>query len=187
MDRKKSGTLAASGRRALGLFFCAAVAAGASAAPASAEDHTPPKTTLKTGGEVQRGLASSFSWTERTGPSRCTSAEAYGLAFTPRKSLLVDPGRHRATVRFFKPTRPLYVGIQAWRGVDRRRGTYEGQAESPPFRLVRGKRESVWKAIFRFRLARGHYYLNVSGDWADEEGCGGKQDATWGFHLRADR
>ncbi|MGH2757766.1 MAG: hypothetical protein ACRDI3_08260 [Actinomycetota bacterium] len=152
---------------------------------ASAHDHEPPRTKLRTGDSRQGGILGSYCWTAPDGDGGFTGTCVDAIPTWPD----ADPGSTgaRARIRFFSRHRPSEIDLSWYERVDRN-GFPVGDTHQIDPRLVavRNDRDRViaYDARFRLRATPGHMYINAFGRWEDRNGAGGMQDASWTFHLR---
>jgi hypothetical protein len=163
-------------RLILAPVICFFVCLGA-VAVAAARDSTPPKTILKAGGAVQEGERGGFCWGADGGQVGCTGVVGYDW---PRAEE-AEAGR-RGRIRIKRNDKPDRLELQYWREVGDN-GQPRGEGTELPFRLVRRERArgDVWDVKFRLPSERGHFYLDMTGRWRDDDDGG---EASYWFHLR---
>jgi hypothetical protein len=152
-------------------------------ATTTTSDRRPPRTRLDTDGRHQRGRLNGFDWSKRDSATTCVSANGLGSFQFSREGLHVGAGPHTVNVTFFKAQRPNQTQVLLWHKIDSNRMPV-GSSAKLRYRLHHRGRgaHSSWVARFSM-VVDGNAYLEVSGRWRDEEGCGGQQDADWLFHL----
>lgn len=169
--------------RALAVTACAAVVA--TAIPAAAHDHRPPRTRLTSRDASQAGQQGSYCWTaagDEPGEATGTCAD-YIFSF-PRAERAHAGAM--ASIIFRSTNKPTSLSLSYWREVDEN-GSPKGDARDIDYSLlaVREQGEIVaYRARFRLPERRGHMYISVFGTWEDQDAGGGSQDSSWTFHLR---
>ena len=169
-------------RRLSVLMFVALVVA--SAIPAGAHDHAPPRTKLISGTTEQRGRQGSYCWTKK-GPD----PDTYEQLCVDMVPGWPDAKRARAgrmaRIRIFKPTAPRDVSVSVWRDVDEN-GIPQGEQRMLEYSVepatVNGNR--VHDVRFRLPRRTGHLYVELFATWPDQQGSDTRQDSFFQFHLR---
>jgi hypothetical protein len=154
---------------------------------AIAHDHRAPRATLRIDGERVAGALWSSSWVSRDG-RYCVLRHSDGaLGF--RSPLELAPGTYQASIRLVKRQRPLRLRIHAYTEFDG--AAPEGSPERIPYTLApvvgaRGRRS--WVASFEVTVTpeEPRVLLDALGRWGDVDGCGGSEEASWGFSLRSE-
>lgn len=149
------------------------------ASPAGAAvDSKPPRTVLKSRGATQEGVRGDFCWGADGGQVGCTGPQDYDW---PRAEE-ARAGR-RARVRIRRNDRPDRLDLTYWRDVDDRGQPNEDEGAELGYRLVKREREggAVWDVWFRLPAGNGHFYLDLTGRWRDNDDGG---EASYWFHLR---
>ena len=165
-----------------------AVVALAAATPALA-DHRPPIAALHVRhvADAQRGLLYSYEWVRPGGHGLCVAEAADGIRHWGH-ALRVGSGKHVARIVFANRTRPRSLAISGWRRLGSG-GAPVGRPHHFDYELSPRRhagRVKAWRARFSYRLRAGHHlYFDVFGRWRDRQGCGGTQDASWTFHVKA--
>lgn len=175
-------------RRLVGVSF---LLVGALAAPAAADDHRPPRATLHTAGEIQKGrIYHADGWSRPTKePGFCDATFAHGFPKF-RSAVSHSPG-DEIVVRLHKKAMPLEVEAQRWPRVDEK-GHAAGTPTPLPWLLRPHPAQGdvrTWEVVVLPPVVDGHLYLGIGAYWADEDGCTqqpdlGSQYAAWTFHLR---
>lgn len=167
-----------------------ALFASALLAPAPAlADHKPPGAHLRIAGQrgVELGRLYSYDWTRPSGePGFCVTGSADGPQRFGR-AMLVKPGTRSVAIAFRTRQRPGKLEINAWRKLDEH-GSPVGPSERIHYVLEarrRSGRVRAWRAEFSIPKLSGGYFIDAFGVWRDTQGCGGSEDASWTFHVRA--
>lgn len=168
------------------LLAAAAVAAVvATAIPAAAHDHRPPRTQLRSGDTIQAGRQGSYCWTsagEEPGTAETLCVD-YISSFPRAKR--VRSGAW-ASIHFKTPNEPTDTSLSYWGKVDEN-GFPVGNARSIDHGVVPVRRDDeivAYRARFRLPQRRSHMYISAFGTWDDQDADAGPQDSTWTFHLR---
>ncbi len=163
-------------RSYLAVVFSVVLVAGVGPAGARTESG-PPKTVFKSGSVRQEGTRGAFCWGAEGGFTACTGVVGYNWPRAKR----VEAGS-RARFRLKRNDRPDRLRLTYWRDV-RRNGGPRGDGEQLAYVLVRREREGrdVWDARVVLPSDAGHFYLELSGKWRDQNDGG---SASYWFHLR---
>lgn len=169
--------------RVLVAASCAALVA--SAIPAAAHDHQPPRTRLRSGDASQAGKQSTYCWSSAgeepgTGETMCAD---YILRF-PRAERAKTGAR--AFIAFKTSNEPTNTSLSYWRRVDEN-GFPVGDSRAIRHTVVPVRREGkvvAYRARFRLPARSQHMYIVAFGSWEDQDAGGGPQDSSWTFHLR---
>ena len=170
-------------RRAFAVTACVAVVA--TAMPAAAHDHRPPRTRLTSRDASQAGQQSTYCWTS----AGDNPGEAIGICADYAWDFPRAERAHTgamASIKFKSSNKPTSLHFSYWREVDQN-GEPKGKKRDIDysFRAVREAGEIVaYRARFRLPQRRGHMYIWASGTWEDQDAGGGSQDSSWTFHLR---
>jgi hypothetical protein len=144
----------------------------------AAPDDSPPKIVIKSGDALQEGVLGDFCWGADEGQVGCTGPQEYDWPPAERTA-----AGKRARVRIKRNDRPDQLTLEYWREVDEAGQPSEGTAIELEYRLVKREREkgSVWDVWFRLPEEPGHFYLDLTGRWRDNDDGG---EASYWFHLR---
>jgi hypothetical protein len=138
--------------------------------PATAQGSPPPKTRLRSGDTVQKGLQSSYCWDG-------TCADYMGGRWP--KAQAAERGA-RTFIRVAHEKQPTGFSIVSYASVDEN-GFPAGEEESIEYawRRVRRNGETVaWKAVFNLPDRIGHAHMPVFASWQNQG------DSSWTFHLK---
>jgi hypothetical protein len=168
----------------LAALVALALAASTALVPASADDHRPPQTVLRSPGDRQIGRPWTYVWGTRSGEV-CAIAIADGVPNFDRAGMRWRP-HQKVHLRLFKRHKPNKLRIRMYRRLDDH-GYVTGKSRGAAYNLRRvtldGRR--IWIAGFFARPRRArHLYLDVHVGYRDVEGCGGMQSMSLAFHLR---
>jgi len=147
-----------------------------------ADDHKPPRTLLKSGGDKQRGLLISYCWTEADNGGFITTCADGIIGF--RRALKTDSRAVR--IRFKKSQAPQDLSIRRWRKIDENDQPV-GNGKPVDYTLkahMSGNEIIAYDALFKLPSKPGHFYLAAFGVWQDTEGSGDDQDAYWTYHVK---
>jgi hypothetical protein len=168
----------------LRIRFTASLALGALAAlvvvaTVSAHDHRVPRATLHVNGQRDRLGPWSFSWVSRS-DQNCVGEEADGVPnFRPR----ADVHLHSTPrIVFRKEQRPRRVRALA---AEQLENGYLADPKRLDLKLHarhRGDRR-VWVAKLNATVPH-RLFIDLHARWRDQEGCGGRESASWDFSLR---
>lgn len=148
-----------------------------SASRSQADDHHPPRTTLRVGiDDEQQGILLSYCWIEASGDGfieRC----ADGPWRFPDTTSTPYGAQHR--IRFWTTSLPTRLHGVAWALTDR------GEPVGPPETIEISPifRDGAWEGDLELPIPCRPYHLAVQGWWDDADGFG-QQDAMWTFSLR---
>ena len=167
--------------RAAVVFLVSALAA--SAVPAVAHDHKPPRAILRSPGDEQRGRAWSSDWTRADGKF-CVSGVGDGIPNYRRKAMTWNPS-NPIRLYLYKKQKPKKVKVRMHRRLDED-GSPQGKGRRARIRLrdkVLDNGRRIWIAKFRGPDVR-HLFLSARAVWQDVEGCNVSQSLDFAFHLR---
>lgn len=156
--------------------------------PAAAHDHRPPRATLASAADQQRGRPLHSAWLARADSRFCDFMTRRALPSFPRA--LPHATGEEVRILLPKAAAPLELSVEAWRAVGSD-GRPKGARETVPAALVprlEGTQVAAWEIRFVPPPVTPHLYLAVEAYWADEESCSrppdlGSQSASWAFHL----
>ncbi len=162
-----------------GLVLVSLVIVGNAPVGASAHDHEPPSTAIRTESSLQRGRLGSYCWWRAAGyPGLYGQQCVEKIRTFPRARSA--PNSRRAVVRFLVAHRPRRIELFSSR-------TKNGRRRHVAFFVTPHKRDGrvvAYDANFRLPRRAGDYFLDASGRWLDREGSKKVQHAEWTFRLR---
>jgi len=169
--------------RAWRLALTVAVVAGLAVIPSIwAHDHRVPRTRLYVGGQVKRLTPWSFTWFRAADDSTCNGMTGDGIpTFLP--SAEVDHRHARLGVVFQKQQRPRAVTALADDHLSRVGYLANGKRVDVHLQPRHRNGRRFWAAVMRVTVHQ-RLFFDVNARWRDEEGCGGREDASWDFRLR---
>jgi hypothetical protein len=151
------------------------------ATAAWAHDHQVPRANLRVNEQVKRLHPWSVSWVSASGPG-CVGQEIDGVPdFRPKAE--VDHLHSSPRIVFHKRQKPRRVNAFASRHLAN--GGYLANGRRLEVHLRPRDRDGhrVWVARLETSV-RHRLFVNVTGHWRDEEGCGGSESASWDFKLK---
>ena len=158
----------------------------ATAAPALAHDHRPPRTFLEIDEQRQRGRFVTYSWT-KSSPPYCVWTHADGF-YTWADPLILRRG-HESSILLAKTAPPEHVRLVAYERVSEY-GYPLGKARRIETSLVPRVTANgpAWAVAFEPPNWR-HAYLVLNASWLEQEMCSGipprgSDSGMWTFHLR---
>ncbi len=137
--------------------------------PAAAQESPPPKTRLRSGDTVQRGLQSSYCWETTCADYISRWPDARGAERGAKATIKVDYAK-----------KPSNFSISSYSSVDEN-DFPSGDEEflDHTWRAVKRDGKTIaWKAVFHLPDRTGHAYMRVFAGWKDQG------DSSWTFHLK---